>query len=286
MKKSIILVLVSLGCGGGAKPQGQHSTDSTDVQPEEISVLFEEPSEIEDSLTSNDPSLLEMDSGLIDLDASAQKPPFVGLWLDCIGKIRFEEDGSFEYKGVDDQCTTTGYYELKENVLSLYKSSSTCPADESDRQNDFFKERMVITVTFERMLWQHPALDTGVKVWIRPGMFRPERFLLLDEGETKGQDLRMCVGQDGRLIVGFYFSLLGYNSLVSGSGRIERREIEAENPAHLQIRTSCQGPCMCAAIFNLVLEGKNITGEYRGINCSQIIGPGSVHGSIVDWKYF
>jgi hypothetical protein len=285
MKKTAIIIALFLGCGGGGEPQAQHNPDIMDVAQEEIMVSSDTGLEVEDLVTWDDSPLFEVDSMQTDSDTLSPMPPFVGEWLDCIGRIRFEEDGQFEYKGLDDWCTTTGYYELKENYLTLYRLSSTCPEDETDRQADFYKERMVITVTFERMVWQHPALDTGVKVWIRPGIIRPERFLLLDDGETRGQDLRMCMGMDGKLLVGFYFTLQGYASLISVSGRIERREVEQGNPSHLQIRTSCQGACMCAAIYNLVVENGMITGEYRGINCEQVIGPGTVHGRVQEWQY-
>ena len=284
MKKAFITVVIWLGCGGGGTPRGVEGPDATDVPLEDATVSFDTEPEL--TVVSGEDVLFgEPEPDIVD-SGTPLEAPFVGTWLDCIGKIRFEEDGRFEYTGFDGQCFTTGYYELTENILTLHRVSSTCPEDETDRQSDFYKDRMVVTVTFERMVWQHPALDTGVKVWIRPGMFRPERFLLLDESESRGQDLRMCIGREGRLIVGFYFTPKGYSSLISGSGRIERREIEGGDPTHLQIRTSCQGPCMCAAILNLVLEDSTITGQYRGINCSQIIGPGSVHGRVIDWKYY
>ncbi len=208
----------------------------------------------------------------------------LGTWYDCIGSITFHEDGTFRYTGLDGQCETRGTYSFRDYVLNLHVAHTSCPTDPTNRMADFYKKDIVALPTPAKMIWSHPELDTGRKLWMRSGFYFGQKWVFHSTDATRAQDFRMCFTEGGVFETGFYFKVPGLAGLLSDSGRVDRLIHTPGKPDELQVRTTCQGECLCAGILVVERHEVQMTGRAFHANCTGL-DPAAIEvtGQILPW---
>lgn len=236
-----------------------------------------------DGQSTSDAGTTDQESGAD--TASPVVEDIVGTWYDCIGTLTLEEGGTFTYHGLDDACTTHGTWVFEEFVLDFEVLDTTCPESPTDRQTDWIHTGILVIPTSKEMAWSHPALDGGFKAWMRGGAYVAARWVVEDPDLGNGQDLRVCFSESGHFVQGYYFQPEGQEGLLSGSGRVERVEPVAGRIDSVQVRTSCQGSCMCAGLLELSFSDsdESIDGTWKALNCAELLGAGTLIGDVVAW---